>query len=80
MHLTFDIKPNHFDCLLLLDIANVVLEISDVSFNKYSSCSTGAKKEMAEAEKAAQKKLNQRTKLEHAKAYRKAKERKKPRC
>ena len=35
----------------------------------------GAKKEMAEAEKAAQKKLNQRTKLEHAKAYRKNKER-----
>ena len=34
----------------------------------------GAKKEMAEAEKAAQKKLNQRTKLEHAKAYRKNKE------
>ena len=80
MHLAFDIKPNHFDCFYYYYYQDVVLEISDVSFNKYSSCSTGAKKEMAEAEKAAQKKLNQRTKLEHAKAYRKAKERKKLRC
>ena len=30
-----------------------------------------AKKEMAEAEKAEQQRLDQRTKLEHAKAYRK---------
>ena len=37
----------------------------------------GAKREMAEAEKEAQKKLNQRTKLEHAKAYRKMKAKKK---
>ena len=37
----------------------------------------GAKKEMAEAEKEAQKKLNQRTKLDHAKAYRKSLEKKK---
>ena len=35
-----------------------------------------AKKEMANAEKAAQKKLNQMTKLEHAKAHRKALEKK----
>ena len=31
-----------------------------------------AKKDMAKAEKAGMKKLNQRTKLEHAKAHRKA--------
>jgi hypothetical protein len=33
-----------------------------------------AKKEMSNAEKAGQKKLNQRTKLEHAKAHRKSAE------
>ena len=34
----------------------------------------GAKREMAEAEKEAQKKLNQRTKFEHAQKYRKARD------
>ena len=45
--------------------------------NKYQVVVTmGAKREMTKAEEEGQKKLNQRTKLEHAKAYRKKKEKK----
>ena len=36
----------------------------------YLTVTQSAKKEMAEAEKAEQQRLDQRTKLEHAKAYR----------
>ena len=40
----------------------------------------GAKREMAEAEKEAQKKLNQRTKFEHAQKYRKARDKRLGKC
>ena len=40
----------------------------------------GAKREMAEAEKEAQKKLNQRTKFEHAQKYRKARDKQLKKC